>query len=64
MFFVSKITPIFALLTFRERKLAHQASFLWPLSVGRAFYFPVKGGEFLNCEPETDTNSPGGSQKI
>ena len=45
MLFVSKITPIFALLTFRERELAHQASFLAPLSVGRAFLFSMKGGE-------------------
>jgi hypothetical protein len=42
MLSVSKITPIFALLTFRERKLAYQAYFLWPLSVGRAFLFSEK----------------------
>ena len=45
MLFVSKITLIFALLTFRERKLAYQASFLGPLGLGGLFYFPMKGNE-------------------
>jgi len=40
MLFISKTT--FALLTFRERKLAHQASFLWPLGLGGLFYFQGK----------------------
>jgi len=50
MLSVSKNTPIFALLTFRERKLAYQAYFLWPLSVGRAFLFPMRGGEQMGTE--------------
>jgi hypothetical protein len=45
MLFVSLNTPIIALLTFREEKLASKASFSGPLSVGRAFLFLGKGGE-------------------
>jgi hypothetical protein len=46
MLFVSKITPIFALLTFKEKEFAHQAFSLRPLSVGRAFCV-FRKGEFI-----------------
>jgi len=39
MLFVYLTKSIFALLTFREEKLASKASFSRPLSVGRALLF-------------------------
>jgi len=37
MLFVSKITPIFALLTFKEKELAHQAYSSAPCQLGGLF---------------------------
>jgi len=44
-----KITPIFALLTFREEKLAHQASFSRPLGLGGHFCFQWKEVVKMDC---------------
>ena len=47
MLFVSKITPIFALLTFKEKELAHQAYSSAPCQLGGLFCFQAiyKKGE-------------------
>jgi hypothetical protein len=48
MLFIYRITPILALLTFREEYHAFKAFYSGPLSVGRAFLFiesTTRGGE-------------------
>jgi hypothetical protein len=48
MLFVSKITPIFALLTFKEKELAHQAYSSAPCQLGGLFLSHPARGYRLN----------------